>query len=75
MDNSLIKRRDAIDALSIYGDKLTLDNVAERIYGLPSAQPEPLTCEGCKYEKNGQDLCYECCRGCGDMYEERKDNG
>ncbi len=38
--NDLISRQDAIDALSIYGDKLTLDNVAERIYGLPSAQPE-----------------------------------
>ena len=52
------------------------------INNLPSAQPvfselcsAELTCEGCKYEKNGQDLCYECCRGCGDMYEERKDNG
>ena len=39
-ESDVIKRQDAIDALSIYGDKLTLDNVAERIYGLPSAQPE-----------------------------------
>ena len=43
LNDDLISRQDAIDALSIYGDKLTLDNVAERIYGLPSAQPEQRT--------------------------------
>ena len=42
-----ISRQDAIDALSIYGDKLTLDNVAERIYGLPSIQPEIIRCKDC----------------------------
>ncbi len=54
----------------------------EQLVKLPTIQPvfselcsAELTCEGCKWEKNGQDLCYECCRGCGDMYEEREENG
>lgn len=52
-----------------YGDEDALQG------GLMSATRAELTCEGCKYEKNGQDLCFECCRGCGDMYEEREENG
>ena len=87
----MIYRQDAIDgAEEIIKRDTSGNNVVVKameawkayINNLPSAQPvfselcsAELTCEGCKYEKNGQDLCYECCRGCGDMYEERKDNG
>ena len=82
-DEDPISRQAAIDVadytdytgLAVEDVKKVTDEVVKGLKQLPSAQPEPLTCDGCKYEKNGQDLCYECCRGCGDMYEERKDNG
>ena len=61
MDNSLIKRQDAIDAINAYlglsAVSRTIQNmtsIQEILENLPSAEPEIVRCKDCKW---GREVC------------------
>ena len=74
MDNSLISRQAAIDAVNNAFDRETLltgfvRSIAVRaIRDMPSAQPV-LTCKGCKYDYYEYAGCRNCLRRERDLYE------
>jgi hypothetical protein len=55
----------------LHGGRVTIDDIIEALTESETMTHVNLTCKGCKYEKTSHDLCGVCCRGCGDMYEER----
>ena len=66
MSEDLIERKKAVDAVFELSDKLAnemlfIDAIVDEIENIPSAEPEIIRCENCKYNKNkpsaGNALC------------------
>ena len=72
--SDLIDRQDAIDALTEYGNGravyIGVEEAVRRIEQLPSAQPEIIRCNDCKFREND-----DFCTGRGFPYQLVPDDG